>query len=169
MSASKDQKWVESCSQTSWRRAVRFCTVKYWCQDGWLASKTWGREGKWYGQRIKLAWQAGLHRRWRYVCTQRNCCWCLALVASSDERENCRYYVSEKKKGERELFCRLKDVRFIEAGQGWPPGYFTFKVVTGGCAFDISYWLRLSEIKMTGFFWSTSQRRGGVWRRWRKR
>ena len=79
----------------------------------------------------------------------------MALVASSDERENCRYYVSEKKKGERELFCRLKDVRFIEAGQGWPPGYFTFKVVTGGCAtcaFDISDWLRLSDTKMTGFY-----------------
>ncbi len=38
--------------------------------------------------------------------------------------------MSEKKRGERELFCRLRDVRFIEVGQGWPPGYYTFKVHT---------------------------------------
>ena len=37
------------------------------------------------------------------------------------------YYQSQKRKG-RELVCRLDDIRHIEAGNGWPPGHFTFKV-----------------------------------------
>ena len=37
------------------------------------------------------------------------------------------YYVSEKRRGS-ELVCRLDDVREVEVGNGWPPGYFTFKV-----------------------------------------
>ena len=36
------------------------------------------------------------------------------------------YYLSQKKG--RELVCHLDDIRHIEVGNGWPPGYFTFKL-----------------------------------------
>ena len=38
------------------------------------------------------------------------------------------YYVSEKKRGARELVCRIDDIWHIEVGNGWPPGHFTFKL-----------------------------------------
>jgi hypothetical protein len=42
--------------------------------------------------------------------------------------DDAMYYVSEKRRGERELVCHLDDIRHVEVGNGWPPGYFTFKI-----------------------------------------
>ena len=42
--------------------------------------------------------------------------------------DDAMYYVSEKRRGERELVCKLDDIRHVEVGNGWPPGYFTFKI-----------------------------------------
>ena len=41
--------------------------------------------------------------------------------------DNAMYYVSEKRR-DRELVCDLDDIRHVEVGNGWSPGYFTFKV-----------------------------------------
>jgi hypothetical protein len=38
------------------------------------------------------------------------------------------YYVSEKKRGDRELVCRINDIWHMEVGNGWPPGHYTFKL-----------------------------------------
>jgi hypothetical protein len=38
------------------------------------------------------------------------------------------YYVSEKRRGEKEPVCKLDDIFHVEVGNGWPPGHFTFKI-----------------------------------------
>ncbi len=41
-------------------------------------------------------------------------------------------YASEKKKGETEPVCDLDRIRSIQPGNGWPPGYHTFKLEIEG-------------------------------------
>jgi hypothetical protein len=38
------------------------------------------------------------------------------------------YYVSEKRRGEKEVVCKLDNIWHVEVGNGWPPGHYTFKI-----------------------------------------